>query len=291
MIPEAIEYLATPCSRPLRGMGYLRELMAIRGRAWRCWTAWKPHLEKSKSIIRAAVALCHERRKAVILGSGMLYDVPVDELSGTFREVLLVDIVHPLKNWLPRLHHKNMRRVTADVTGTAEEVFRVAKVSDATLPRTEPNLFLDDPEVDLVVSLNLLSQLPVIPTTYLERVGAHSPEAIAAFARHLVASHLAYLRRFACTVALITDVEKLTLNRAGTVVGKSSLLRGVELPGDGESWIWQLAPFPEADPDYSYHRRVVGIANIKAISKRTLAGHLPSALDEPDVRPGIEGTG
>jgi hypothetical protein len=266
MIPQAIEYLATPCSRPLRGMGYLRELMAIRGRAWRCWNAWKPHLEKSKSIIRTAVEHCSQRRKAVILGSGMLYDVPVDELSAAFREVLLVDIVHPLKNWLPGFRHKNLRRVTADVTGTAEEVYRIAKLSGTILPRTEPSLFLDDPEVDLVVSLNLLSQLPVIPTTYLERVGAHSPDAIQAFARHLITSHLAYLQRFECTVALITDVEKLTLNHAGTMIGKTSLLRGVELPGIGETWIWQLAPRPEADADYSYYRRVVGIQSIKQIA-------------------------
>jgi hypothetical protein len=259
MIPEAIEYLATPCSTPLRGMGYLRELMGIRGRAWRCWSAWKPHLEKSKSIIRRAMEHCRERRKAVILGSGMLYDVPIDELSTAFREVMLVDIVHPLKNWLPNFRHKNLRRITADVTRTAEEVFRVAKVPGSTLPRTEPNLFLADPEVDLVVSLNLLSQLPVIPTTYLEKVGVHSSEAIQAFARHLISSHLAYLQKFKCTVALITDVERLTLNRAGTVVGKSSLLRGVEPPGEGETWIWHLAPRPEADADYSYHRRLVGI--------------------------------
>jgi hypothetical protein len=263
MISQAIEYFATPCSRHLRGMGYLRELMAIRGRAWRCWNAWQPHLEKSKSIIRAAIEQCSQRRKAVILGSGMLYDVPVDELSAAFPEVLLVDIVHPLRNWLPSLRHKSLRRVTADVTGTAEEVYRIAKLPGTTLPRTEPNLFLDDPEVDLVVSLNLLSQLPVIPTTYLEQLGVHPPEDIHAFARHLIASHLGYLQRFACTVTLMTDVEKLTLNRAGMVVSKSSMLRGVEFPVDGETWIWKLAPRPEADLDYSYYRRVVGFQNLK----------------------------
>jgi hypothetical protein len=269
MIPEVIESLATPCSRPLRGMGYLRELMAIRGRASRCWNAWKPHLEHSKAIIQSAIGQCSERRKAVILGSGMLYDVPVEELSMAFRDIVLVDIVHPLKNWLPSLRYKNLNCVTADVTRAAEEVFHVAKLPGATLPCTEPSLFLDDLEVDLVVSLNLLSQLPVIPTTYLERVGIHSPEAIAAFARHLIAAHLAYLQRFACTVALITDVEKLTLNRAAKVIGTSSLLHGVPLPCDGETWTWRLAPRPEADPHYSYYRRVVGIANLRNASKAT----------------------
>jgi hypothetical protein len=271
MIVETLEYLATPCARPLRGMGYLRELMNIRGRARRCWDAWQPHLERSKAVIRKALTWCTQRRKAVILGSGMLYDVPIDELSAAFREVLLVDIVHPLKTWLPALRHKNLRGVTADITGTAEEMYRVAKLPRATLARIEASLFLDDPEIDLVVSLNLLSQLPVIPMEYLERAGAHSPEAIAAFARHLLSAHLAYLQHFACTVALITDVEKLTLNRAGKLVGKSSLLRGVPLPCEGESWIWHLAPRPEVDPDYSYHRRVVGIADLRSDSLRLAA--------------------
>src|SRR5207248_1849755 len=134
---------------------------------------------------------------------------------------------HPLKSWLPNIRYKNLRRATADVTGTTEEVIRVAKLPGAVLPCTEPSLFLDDAEVDLVVSLNLLSQLPVVPIAYLERCGVHAPQAIAAFARHLIASHLGYLQRFPCTVALITDVEKLTLNRADKLVGKSSLLHGV----------------------------------------------------------------
>lgn len=265
MIPEAIEYLATPCARPLRGMGYPRELMGIRGRAWRCWNAWKPHLERSKAVVHSAVARCEQRRKAVILGSGMLYDVPVEELSTAFREVLLVDIVHPLKNWLPNLRFKNLRRVTADLTGTADEVFRVAKMPGTRLPRTEPSLFLDESEIDLVVSLNLLSQLPVIPTTYLERVGVHPPIAVAAFARHLLTAHLAYLQRFPCAVALITDVEKLTLNRAGNLVDSSSLMRGVALPGAGETWTWHLAPRPESAPDFSYYRRVVGISDLTSV--------------------------
>jgi hypothetical protein len=272
MIAPMLESFAMPCPRPLRGMGYLRELMNIRGRAQRCWNAWQPHLERSKAVIRNAIARCRRHRKAVILGSGMLYDVPIDELCAKFQEVLLVDIVHPLKSWLPGFHPKNLRRMTADITGTAEEVYRVAKLPGVRLPRTEPSLFLDHEDVDLVVSLNLLSQLPVIPTTCLERAGAHAPEAIAAFARHLIAAHLAYLQRFACKVALITDVDKLTLNRAGKVVGRSSLLRGVGLPNEGKTWIWHLAPRPEVDPEFSYYRRVVGIEDLGKPSKLLVKG-------------------
>ena len=83
------------------------------------------------------------------------------------------------------------------------------------MPRTEPSLFLDDPEVDLVVSLNLLSQLPCLPERYLLRAGAHPPEEVLAYCRDLVQAHLEYLRRLPGVVALITDVESLTVTLAG----------------------------------------------------------------------------
>ena len=69
---------------------------------------------------------------------------------------------------------------------------------------------------------------------------------------------------------LITDVGKLTVNRAGKVIGKSSLLRGVPLPCEGETWTWRLAPRPEADSDYSHYREVVGVPSLKTtqISER-----------------------
>lgn len=265
MIAECLEYLATPCPRPLRGMGYLRELLGIKARAWRCWRAWQPHLERSKAVIRRAIGECGPRRKAVILGSGMLYDVPVAELAAAFREVLLVDIVHPLKSWLPAWRVRNLRPLTADMTGVAEAVFRLAETPAAPLPVSEPRLFLDDDEVDLVVSLNLLSQLPYVPAQFLEHKTKLPAEAVQEFGRHLVQAHLDYLQRFRCPVALISDVEKLTLDVRGQVVATASALRGVEFPYPGEEWVWELAPRPEIDPEHSYFRRVVGVVNVRRI--------------------------
>jgi hypothetical protein len=267
VIAECLEYLATPCARPLSGMGYLRELLGIKARAHRCWAAWEPHLEQSKGVIRSAIAQCSQSRKAVILGSGMLYDVPLPDLATAFHEVLLVDIVHPLGTWWPWYRYPNVKTVTADVTGTADEVFRIAAQIGAALPQSAPSLYHDDHDVDLVVSLNLLSQLPYIPTTVLERGGRHSPESIQSFARRLIQAHLTYLERFSGVVTLITDVQKLKLDRHGQTVSRASALRGVDLPWRGEEWVWQMAPRPEIDEEYSYFRRVVGIANIKVAAR------------------------
>src|SRR5207249_1599290 len=95
VIPYWIESLLTPCPWHLRRMGYLRELLGIRDRERRCRQAWAPHLERSRQVIRAAMSQCTMRRKAVILGSGLLLDVPVAELAGAFQHVVLVDVIHP----------------------------------------------------------------------------------------------------------------------------------------------------------------------------------------------------
>lgn len=262
-MPRWLDTLLTPCPRHLRAMGYLRELINLRARRSRCRKAWQPHLDHCRAVLLQAMEQCTSRRKAVILGSGLLTDVPLAELSAAFREVVLVDIVHPLTaRWQCR-RYANVRLLPADVTDTAEAVYRVADDADAKLPRAEPTLFLDDSEVDLVASVNLLSQLPIMPRDYLNWFGVHSAEAIDAYARAVIVAHLSWLQRLPGTVALLTDVECMTLARGGRVVRKTSALFGVELPWTGDSWVWNLAPQWEVSRRYSYQRRVVGIPNLK----------------------------
>jgi hypothetical protein len=275
MLAELFRYLVTPCPRYARAMGYLHEQVSIKARHDRCRRAWQPHLERTKDVIRAAVRLCPRRRKAVVFGSGMLYDVPLAELASAFAQVVLVDVVHPLgAGW--RL--ANVTALAAEVTGTAEAVYRLARNGGEPLPRVAPRLFCDDPEVDLVASVNLLSQLPYIPCRYLSDAGAYPPEEVQAFGRDVVRAHLDYLKRLPGVAALICDRERLTLDRGGKLVERSSALRGVELPWAGEEWTWDLAPRPEASPVHSYQRRVVGIPNVK--EARPAAGWPAGALEK-----------
>ncbi len=260
MIAELFRYLTTPCPRYVRAMGYLDEQVSIKARHERCRRAWEPHLERTKDVIRAAVRRCAARRKAVIFGSGMLLDVPLAELASAFAQVVLVDVVHPMgAGW--RL--ANATALAADVTGTAEAVYRLAKRGGEPLPRFAPQMFCDDPEVDLVASVNLLSQLPYIPCKYLSAAGAYTADEITAYGRDVVRAHIDYLRRLPGVVALVCDLERLTVDRTGALVERLSALRGETLPWSGEEWLWDLAPRPEASPIYSYRRRVAGIPNVK----------------------------
>lgn len=260
MLAELLRQLVTPCPRYVRAMGYLDEQVSIKARHDRCRRAWEPHLERTRNVIRAAMRRCPRRRKAVVFGSGMLLDVPLAELAAAFDQVVLVDVVHPLgAGW--RL--ANVTALAAELTGTAETVYRRAHRGGEPLPRVAPQLFCDDAEVDLAASVNLLSQLAYLPCKYLADAGTYPAAEVTAFGRDIVRAHLDYLRRLPGVVALICDLERLTVDHTGALVERKSALRGVPLPWSGEEWVWDLAPRPEASPVYSYQRRVVGIPSVK----------------------------
>ncbi len=244
-------------------MGYLREAQGIRRRGRRCREPWREHIDHCRSLILRGMTQCDQRRKAVVLGAGLLHDVPLVELAAAFREVVLVDIVHPLSTRWRTRGLKNVKRLAADVTNTIAELYRASDEPDLPLPRSRPTLFLGDPEVDFTVSVNLLSQLPCLPMGYLAHFHVHSSEAIEAYARDVIQAHLDYLDRLPGRVALITDIERLKIDMMRRVVERTDLLFGLKLPKQGEEWEWQLAPCPEADPRHHFYRRVVGIERWK----------------------------
>lgn len=204
---------------------------------------------------------CEQRRKALILGAGLLHDVPLDELAATFEQVLLVDVVHPLMSRVKRT--RNVERVTADITNTLTELYRVSDEPEKPLPSSQPDLFLNDPQIDFTVSLNLLSQLPCMPLAYLARYRAHKAAATKAYARDVIQAHLDYLTKLSGRVVLITDIERLKIDAQRRVVERKDLLFGLTLPRRGKEWEWRLAPCPEADPTHDFFRRVVGIPDWK----------------------------
>jgi hypothetical protein len=258
-----IERILTPCPRYLRDMGYLRELMNIRT-CFGWWkSAWAPHMERSRAVILQAAQRCPRRRKAVILGSGLLYDVPVAQLSAAFEEVVLVDLLHPFRTRRQVRRFANVQLLAADVSAVVEAAHRVAKRGEEPLPRAAPQLFLGDESVDLVASVNLLSQLPCMPVSYLRRAGVHPQSAIDAFARDLVRAHLDYLRQLPGVVTLIADYESLTLNRNGDVLKKTSTVYDVPLPAQGEEWVWRLIPLARRPPYHSEWLKVRAI-DVKA---------------------------
>jgi hypothetical protein len=262
MLTDWIEILITPCPRWAREMGYVRELIGIR-RRYRQWkSAWDPHCERSRHVIRRAMQRCGQRRKAVVLGSGWLLDLPLAELCASFREVVLVDLLHPLATRWRTRRYGNVSLLATDVSGTAESVWRAVE-ERSLLPHDMPQPFVGDHEADLVLSLNLLSQLPCLPEQYLRQAQTHTSEEIASYCQDVVQAHLDYLRRLSGVVTLIADFEARTIDAAGTEVGRHGTLYGVEFPFRGERWIWPLVPRKRAYPHHAEHLIVAGIVDIK----------------------------
>jgi hypothetical protein len=256
MLLDLLEYVVTPCSWRARSVGFLTSSLQVQARHRRCRRAWAPHLVRTRGVILEAAARCTEKRLAVILGAGLLHDIPLRELSEMFREVVLVDVVFPWASRIRAARFQNVRCLAAEVTETAHALPLAARDLRAPLPTSKPTLFLAEPSLDLTVSVNLLSQLPFIPTSYLRKRG-FSEEALRVWSRHLQDAHLAWLRQLPGHIALITDIGGQHRDHAGTVLESWDNLHGLELPTGGERWEWQIAPAPEVDRNYD---RVVEVA-------------------------------
>ena len=252
LLLDFAEYLLTPCSWRVRSAGFLSSSLQVQARYRRCRRAWEPHLMETRRMILADAARCGERRRAVILGAGLLHDIPLRELSAMFREVILVDIVFPWTSRLSARRFENVRCLPLDVTGSIGSLAHSARHPGAPLPRSLPAYFLDDPALDFSVSVNLLSQLPVIPARYLQRRNPRDAASIETWSRHLQSAHLDYLRRLPGRVALITDTGGMHRNRSGEITERWDNLHGLELPSPDAVWEWNLAPMPESDPDLDH---------------------------------------
>ena len=228
MLWEAFQYLATPAPAWARRHGFLRESIAIGARHDRLYRSWEPHLNASREVVAHAASLCPRGRRAVVLGSGHGYDLPLAELANRFDTVTLVDAVHPWRiRWRARcrqgveLHH-------ADVTG-----------------RFAPPPPLD---ADLIVSLNLISQLGLAPgETETERA-------------RLRAAHLTWLLSAPATVCVIGDIARTEIKTPDqsrkTVWSPWPDENSLPAADFDREWDWALAPYGEISKETAVERRV-----------------------------------
>ncbi len=153
-----------------RRAGYVGDQMGIRGRYLREKANWQSHLDNTRQYILESARNAARHGSVAVLGSGWLYDVPVDELSQMFDDVYLVDIVHPepVKMRVGRM--PNVHLLTCDLTGGAAQMATQANSFDdfsAKFTFAKPDIQLDD--YDFVVSVNLLNQLDIILCDYLKK--------------------------------------------------------------------------------------------------------------------------
>ena len=258
MILELIEYLTTGCPRPARRLGYLKEAVAIHARRRRLGPAWDDHLERSRAVIAEAIGRCSRRRTALVLGSGLLLDIPLPALAEGFDRVLLADLVHLRAARREVAPYGNVELVTADVTGFVGDFEQRVAAGWRGDPVPVSEAFLDVADLDLVVSANVMAQLAIFPAAALQRRAELEDDVLEAFCRQVVQRHLDYLGRFKADVCLITECRREAFDRKGGMLTDHDALFGVSLPDGGAEWSWTLAPLGEVSRDYGIRNRVVG---------------------------------
>jgi hypothetical protein len=238
-------------------MGYLKELIATEARQRRCRAAWEPHLDQTKSVIARAAGMAAGHDRAVVLGGGLLADVPLRMLAKNFRTVELVDVCFAKSTRRKVWSNPHIAFRTCDITGVA------AALGNGALPVPGLPADLSLGDADLVVSANMMSQLPLVPLQYVRRKQPHQDEEILnGFARDIVRAHLAFLQTCPGTVCLISEVERQFLGGENLLDSEDPLF-GVPLDIDAadacEEWFWDIAPRPEVSPDYGIRNRVQGM--------------------------------
>ncbi|MQX35546.1 hypothetical protein [Roseospira navarrensis] len=254
MIVEWIRHSLTPAPRPLRQMGYLRELIATDARRRRNRRAWQPHLRETHRVILDCAARLDRWDTVVVVGAGLASDIPLEPLALLFRRVVLVDLMFMPSVRMAGLRMTSVELMPGDITGVVHAVRKLPIGSP--LPPTRAAIPERD-RADLVVSCNVLSQLPLLPCRWLEARHGIAPDMLEPFRRRLIADHLDALMGAPCPVCLVTDTERQEVT-ADRPTAAADLLHGIEPEVEGAAWWWRIAPWPEESWLHDVRHRVVG---------------------------------
>ena len=228
MILEALNFVATLAISGRRRAAEINSSVRLWTRARRCARDWEPHEENCKAFLTSRMPA--QGRVAVVLGSGLLRDVPIGELARNFDAVRLYDLQHlaSVRLWALTRGFRNLRFLQRDLSAGLD-------------------FLREDAEVDLVISANLLSQLGVAA----ERMGTDTADILQA---HIDGLYAAPGRKL-----LLTDVAFDLVLKSGAIVERHDLMHGIALPEPAASWPWTVAPIGELDPAYKAVHRVVAI--------------------------------
>jgi hypothetical protein len=159
MLAEALRYLTTFAPERVRKHGYLKQLIALEFRYKRNEYAWADHVLNCRTFIVDAAEKCPKMGTAVVLGSGLLIEVPLRSLAERFDQVYLVDMFHMPQVRAEVKKHFNVKLLYGDITG----IFGMMQEGDypgGSVPAPSARIpHLGD--ADLIVSANCLTISPI----------------------------------------------------------------------------------------------------------------------------------
>ena len=247
----------------LQKMQYFSDQQGIMHRYIREKENWDLHLKESKSFILKS-SENKKKGKVVVLGSGWLLDLPLEDLAKQFKEIVLVDIIHP-KHILHKIKkYSNITTLQSDITGgLINFVYQTLKSDKKKKQKsllTPANSFsFSLPEnTDFVISLNIMCQLHIILIDYIKRLNRYSNSELKTLITTIQQSHINMLpKEKSC---LITDIEEEILDEKDRLIGANPLMQ-VDLPKGNFSTIWKW----KFDSLMTYKDDVKTYFNTKAI--------------------------
>ena len=259
MIAEALEWLVTPASGLARRSGLLAGQIAIRHRAARCRSLWDAHLQATRNFITSQVAaITPHPQQVIVLGSGHLNDVDLEALLGLADHVVLVDIVHPLEvRWRAFRAGGRIELIEADISGALDTALAGGKTVSA-IDLALRNRIVS---ADCVVSVNILSQLPIGAHDLWAKAGCGEAE-IEHLSQSIIKAHLDLLHQSRHALLISDQAARLRgPDATGTIITGAwqDLLFGFTLATGDEEWIWQIASAQERGDGYEEERKVAAM--------------------------------
>jgi hypothetical protein len=247
----------------LKKMGYYKDQKGILNRYMREAENWDTHLQKSRDFILDA-AYGKQKNHAVILGSGWLLDIPLEELSNQFKKITLIDIIHPSQIKKKIEKYANVGLIEADLTGgmvySIYEAVQVFKKKNE-IPLIQPHkqdILNFDTKPDFYISANILTQLGGLIKEYLQKQKGFPEKEINELEKTIQENHISMMQQGKSCI--VTEFEEEIYDEKDNLIGANPLLK-VNLPeGKKEiSWKWKF------DTHMYYREDAKTFMNVKAI--------------------------
>ena len=229
--------------RILNKLGYYNYQQGLIYRHLKQGEAWNSHLENCRNFILKAVDF-YKPGKVTVLGSGWLLDLPLAEILEIADSVTLVDIVHPPEVISQVNGLKRVRLLESDITGgLIEEVWakagkssllrRIKTLDDITIPEFE---LTNDP--GMVISLNILTQLELLPVEFLKKRSCLNEDDFKRFRSAIQKKHIDFLLKYKSV--LISDKTEVSYDKSDNTTNLPSLLTDIPEGRLKEEWTWNF---------------------------------------------------
>ena len=237
--------------------GYTSGQAGIIRRMLREEGGWQSHLFNSSEYIVKRIRL--QKPKSIrILGSGWLLDVPMQYLLDNCDRIVLVDVIHP--NQILNRYSQNQKVVfeKVDITGGIIDFCYQQKrksYDHESFIQGIYNVVKPEYPEDVVVSLNVLSQLSVFIVDYLFMQLKISDVQAMEIAEAIQQAHLEMLPKG--KTILISDFEEEYYGEEDRFIGsKPTVYATIPNGVDKKEWVWNFDSKFMYKPDCKTRLRV-----------------------------------